>query len=341
MKTNKTYTIPLTGHTYAYIHYPPSSIISPQKPTLLFLHGFPSTSYEWRHQISYFVSSGYGILAPDLLGYGGTSKPLNAEAYIGRSMASEIISLLAYSGASGPRKEVIGIAHDWGTYLLSQLATYHPSTFSKFVFLSGPFSIPGTMVDIPRVNAATKKTVGYEMMGYWLFLTQEGAGKVLADNWEVFVNLLYPADADVWKTHMAPTGVMERFLSSTSVEASAQYLAPWISEYDKRRHHEAFGDGYSACLNWYRREINNLGVKDERELLKMGLIGRGIEKETLMVTALRDAVSSAERARAIQIVDVDAGHWIMLERKDETNRTLEEFFAGNVKGSGPKVNALL
>jgi hypothetical protein len=31
----------------------------------------------------------------------------------------------------------------------------------------------------------------------------------------------------------------------------------------------------------------------------------------------------------------------MLERKDETNTTLEEFFASNVKSSGLKVNALL
>ncbi len=137
------------------------------------------------------------------------------------------------------------------------------------------------------------------MMGYWLFLTQEGAAKVIADNWEVFLNLCYPADADVWKTHLAPTGAMERFLTTTSVAASAQYLAPWISEDDKRRHHEAFGDDYEACLNWYRRSINNLGVKEERELLKMGLIGRRIEKETLMVTGLRDAVSSVERARAV------------------------------------------
>lgn len=226
---------------------------------------------------------------------------------MGHSMASEIIALISHSDASGPGREVIGIAHDWGTYLLSQLAVYYASTFSKFVFLSVPFTVPGTMVDLPRVNAATKKTLGYEMMGYWDFLAQERAGKVIADNWEVFLNLCYPADADVWKTHLAPMGAVERFLTTTSVEASAQYLAPWISKDDKRHHRKAFGDDYSPCLNWYRRSIANLGVKEERELLKMGLITKRIEKETLMVTGLRDAVSSAESSRAVMSSCVEKG----------------------------------
>ncbi|GKT65077.1 hypothetical protein ColTof4_07466 [Colletotrichum tofieldiae] len=56
-------TIP-TGTTYRYVFSPP---IEPQKPYLLFLHGFPESSYEWRYQIEYFKQQGYGIIAPDLL----------------------------------------------------------------------------------------------------------------------------------------------------------------------------------------------------------------------------------------------------------------------------------
>ena len=62
--------------TYSYIHIPPRL---PNTQYILFLHGFPSTSYDWRHQISFFVAKGYGILAPDLLGFGETSKPRELE----------------------------------------------------------------------------------------------------------------------------------------------------------------------------------------------------------------------------------------------------------------------
>ncbi|KZP02305.1 alpha/beta-hydrolase, partial [Athelia psychrophila] len=44
-------------------------------PTILFLHGFPSTSYDWRHEAAFFTARGFGVIVPDLLGYGGTAKP--------------------------------------------------------------------------------------------------------------------------------------------------------------------------------------------------------------------------------------------------------------------------
>jgi soluble epoxide hydrolase/lipid-phosphate phosphatase len=76
---------------------------------LLFLHGFPSSSHDWRHQIQYFSQKGYGIIAPDLLGYGRTSKPLDVQAYKGKDMAKDVIEILDHEKIS----LVIGIGHDW------------------------------------------------------------------------------------------------------------------------------------------------------------------------------------------------------------------------------------
>jgi len=185
---NKTYTIPSTGHKHAYVHYPPSD---PSKPTLLFLHGFPSTSYDWRFQIPRFRSLGYGILAPDLLGYGGTDKPTDARLYVGSEMSKEIIAILDYEGlkpkSEGGPSGVVAIAHDWGTYLLSQLASRYQDRFEKFVFMSVPYTIPGRRTDIHLVNRKTKQKAGYEMMGYFLFLASGRAGKVIGKNvWFVF-----------------------------------------------------------------------------------------------------------------------------------------------------------
>jgi soluble epoxide hydrolase/lipid-phosphate phosphatase len=172
---NKTLTLP-SSLKYAYIHHRPTS---KTKPTLLFLHGFPSTSADWRYQITYFHSQGYGILVPDLLGYGGTSKPLSVTPYIGSSMSADIIAILDSEDITGP---LIGIAHDWGTYLLSQLAARHQERFDKFVFLSVPFSPPGREMDVEQINRATKEKEGYEQFGYWLFLTQDGAGKIIGEH---------------------------------------------------------------------------------------------------------------------------------------------------------------
>ena len=55
------------GTTYAYAFSPPSSA---EKATFLLLHGFPSGSYDWRHQVKALSERGFGLLVPDLLGYG-------------------------------------------------------------------------------------------------------------------------------------------------------------------------------------------------------------------------------------------------------------------------------
>lgn len=169
--TNKSLTLP-SGTTYAYIFHPPP----PSKPTLLFLHGFPCTSYEWRHQISYFTALGYGVLVPDLLWYGNSSSPISPSAYLGATMASDIVSILDHDNVISP---LIGIAHDWGTYLLSQLAMYFSDRFEKLVFVSVPFRPPGIMMDVHTINKLTEKELGYPMCAYWLFLTENDTGKLL------------------------------------------------------------------------------------------------------------------------------------------------------------------
>ena len=41
---------------------------------VIFIHGFPETSYEWRHQFA-ALSDKYACFAPDLRGFGETEKP--------------------------------------------------------------------------------------------------------------------------------------------------------------------------------------------------------------------------------------------------------------------------
>ena len=93
------------GTTYNYAHVEPKN----NKPYLLFLHGWPDSSYGWNRQIPYFSDRGYGLIVPDLLGYGGTDKPHEKEAYKLKKMCGEVLGILDHHGI----KEVIGIGHDW------------------------------------------------------------------------------------------------------------------------------------------------------------------------------------------------------------------------------------
>ena len=90
-----------------YSHYYSSGDTS--KPALLFIHGFPSTSYDWRNQVSFFKGEGYTIIAPDMLGYGGTDKPTETALYKHSAMCADVINILDAESVG----KAIAIGHDW------------------------------------------------------------------------------------------------------------------------------------------------------------------------------------------------------------------------------------
>ncbi|CAM1506133.1 Fc.00g057740.m01.CDS01 [Cosmosporella sp. VM-42] len=57
-----------------YRHAGPSS---PSSPTILLLHGFPSSSHQFRNLIPLLADKGYRVIAPDLPNFGFTTTPAN------------------------------------------------------------------------------------------------------------------------------------------------------------------------------------------------------------------------------------------------------------------------
>jgi soluble epoxide hydrolase/lipid-phosphate phosphatase len=49
------------------------------------------------------------MIVPDMLGYGGTSKPLHTKAYSGKSMAQDIYEILEHEKIDS----ALGVGHDW------------------------------------------------------------------------------------------------------------------------------------------------------------------------------------------------------------------------------------
>jgi soluble epoxide hydrolase/lipid-phosphate phosphatase len=63
----------------------------------------------WDNVIPYLVDLGYPIVVPDLLGYGGTSKPSDPQAYNSKDMAKDLIDILDNEGY----RYAISVRHDW------------------------------------------------------------------------------------------------------------------------------------------------------------------------------------------------------------------------------------
>ena len=50
-------------------------------PLVIMVHGWPESWYSWRHQIKPIANLGYKVIAIDVRGYGGSSKPFEVEKY--------------------------------------------------------------------------------------------------------------------------------------------------------------------------------------------------------------------------------------------------------------------
>lgn len=97
-------------------------------PTVVFLHGNPTSSYIWRNIIPY-VAARARCIAPDLIGYGKSGKP-----DIDYSFADQARYLDAFIAALGLR-HIILVAQDWGTALAFHYAARHADNVVGLAFM--------------------------------------------------------------------------------------------------------------------------------------------------------------------------------------------------------------
>jgi pimeloyl-ACP methyl ester carboxylesterase len=104
--------------------------------TLLLIHGFPTSSWDW-HALWPALRQRYRLIAPDLLGFGRSAKPARHDYRIGEQ-ADLCAAVLAEAGVG--RCHVL--AHDYGDTVAQELlaranAGRLPCALESVVFLNG------------------------------------------------------------------------------------------------------------------------------------------------------------------------------------------------------------
>jgi pimeloyl-ACP methyl ester carboxylesterase len=103
-------------------------------PLVLLLHGFPQSSYAWHHVIPKLAARGYRVVAPDLRGYGETTRPQHIRDYATKILGDDIAALVA---ALGEEKAHL-VGHDWGGGLAWETAFAHPTVVDRLVVVNCP-----------------------------------------------------------------------------------------------------------------------------------------------------------------------------------------------------------
>ncbi len=103
-------------------------------PTLLLLHGWPQSWYEWRRVIPRLATR-FRVVAPDLRGLGDTSRPLSG--YDKRTVAADLWQLVHHLGV----EDIDLVGHDWGGPTAFAMATARPEAVRRLAILD--VVIPG------------------------------------------------------------------------------------------------------------------------------------------------------------------------------------------------------
>jgi len=293
------------GLTYYYFHSAPKD----SKPTILCLHGYPSTSFEWRYVCKFLGERGYGLIIPDLLGFGRTDKPTTPDTYRMKYMVADIVEIVDKEKA----ETVVVLSHDWGSGLCSRLANYRADRFAAFAFFALGYFPPMPDFDIDAMNAQSLEKHGYENFGYWNFFAKDEAAKVIEEHSESFFSLILARDPTTWYKHVCPTGAIEAWLSTDQKTERATY----ISEEDFNTWKEdAMKGGFTGPLCWYKAFMQHLTPKDDAEIPKENYV---IAKPVFFAACLKDAPCVAsENIATVQamcpnatIVNFDTDHWVL------------------------------
>lgn len=100
-------------------------------PLMLFLHGFPDFWFTWKEQILDFKKD-FWVVAPDMRGYGLSTKPARVEDYGISYLIEDVRGLITALG----REKAIVVGHDWGGFVAWLFASKYEHMVDRLVTLN-------------------------------------------------------------------------------------------------------------------------------------------------------------------------------------------------------------
>lgn len=286
---------------------------------VVLVHGFPELAYSWRHQLDALGDAGHRVIAPDMRGYGRSSRPHDVEAYGAAHLAGDLDGLLSALDLDA----AVFVGHDWGGFITWAMPHLYPSRVLGNVGVCTPY-----MGFAPTPVLRSVFTRDEDL--YILWFQEDGVAESVMDDRveEIFTRLLRrnidPSLVAGRATSDTGRLVMNPFLDS-STDAAAEPLGdPLGSADDLAFYVDTFRrTGFRGGINWYRNidangaVIPDVGVTD-------------LPHPCLMLTAEWDFALRPEMADPMMAVlsDVErhdiprAGHWVMQDQPEAVNAHL-------------------
>jgi pimeloyl-ACP methyl ester carboxylesterase len=262
--------------------------------TIVLLHGWPQTWWEWRHVIEPLRSDGWFVVAPDYRGAGGSSKP--ETGYDKKTMAGDIKALLQHLGVQNP---ITLVSHDLGMLVGYAYACLYPNDVERLVLMEAP--IPST-----TAYESYLATTRYSDDKLWHFHFHGAAGNeaetlIAGNEFPYLRNFYVKLSANPDAISMADA---ERYV--------ADYTAPG-----------AMRAGLQLFRAFEKDADDNRRFLSEKGKLKMPVLGLGGTASFFfpISEAMLSEVAENVTVRPVE----DSGHWIAEEQPETLLELLRKF----------------
>eukprot|EP00300_Choanocystis_sp_HF-7_P014930 c18881_g1_i2.p1 GENE.c18881_g1_i2~~c18881_g1_i2.p1 ORF type:complete len:345 (+),score=67.38 c18881_g1_i2:25-1059(+) len=271
--------------------------------TILFIHGFPESAYEWKEYLVHYASLGYRVIAPDTR-FVNTSQPIDDTSELTLDvLADDMAGLLRELKCS----DVVVVSHDWGSGIASALAVKYPALVKAWV----SFNIPHPSLYRKHNLRGFPFSLGF--VWYFLFWGLGGSTAVTKVRSNDYGFLLWFF-----------------FQNSRPHAYSAADLAHYKTSWDRTG---------KNLLRYYKMGTAALIQPGRQKLTNQSDTMKPISCPTLFLFGSGDAfVDPATAVAALnaeyiahpnkKLVLFQASHWLPKERPQECIREIDSFLSG-------------
>ncbi len=118
-------------------------------PPVLMLHGEPTWSYLYRHMIPVCVEAGNRVIAPDLVGFGKSDKPVAKQDYTYQRHVDWMAGFVRALDLKG----ITLFCQDWGSLIGLRVAAENDARFDRIVIGNGVLPTVDGQTRPPPLNA--------------------------------------------------------------------------------------------------------------------------------------------------------------------------------------------
>lgn len=181
---------------------------------ILLMHGQPSWSYLYRHMIPPLTEAGYRVIAPDLVGFGKSDKPLKQSDH---SYQMHVDVMTAFAGQLDLQNVTL-FAQDWGGLIGLRMVAEDPDRYARIMISN---------TGLPA-ESGIRGWIGYPMVRFMVW--REGKpDSIAAENGEFSFTrwIAYARHSENFTLESLFQGGTSRTLSDAEL---AGYAAPFPDE---------------------------------------------------------------------------------------------------------------